>query len=89
VLARMMVARLVFTYTAFYAFRHYAKTPTQRDLVWVLQRPRWAYKRAKHGMLVGIHACLVGARRVGITPAFERACERLTGSPRPWRRNTA
>jgi hypothetical protein len=88
VLARMMVARLVFTYTAFYAFRHYAKTPTQRDLVWVLQRPRWAYKRAKHGMLVGIHACLVGARRVGITPAFERACERLTGSPRPWRRNT-
>jgi hypothetical protein len=88
-LARATVARLVFTYTASYAFRHYAKTPTQRDLVWVLQRPRWAYKRAKHGILVGVWAGLVLARRAGITPALERACERLTGSPRPWRRKTA
>jgi cellulose synthase/poly-beta-1,6-N-acetylglucosamine synthase-like glycosyltransferase len=85
-LRRATVARLVVTYTVFYALRHYAKTPTQRDLVWVLQRPRWAYKRAKHGMLVAIYALLVFARRVGITPALERACERLTGSRRPWRR---
>jgi hypothetical protein len=85
-LTRPAVARLIFTYTAFYAFRHYAKTPTQRDFVWLLQRPRWAYKRAKHGLLVGLHAALVLARRAGITPALERACERLTGSPRPWRR---
>jgi hypothetical protein len=80
------LARLVAIYTAAYAFRHYAKTPTQRDLVWLLHRPRWAYKRAKHGLLVGVYATLVVARRIGITPAIERACERLTGRPRPWRR---
>ena len=80
------VARLVATYTASYAFRHYAKTPTQRDLVWLLHRPRWAYKRAKHGVLVGVYGTLVFARRIGLTPAIERMCERLTGRPRPWRR---
>ena len=87
-LTRPGVARLIFSYTAFYAFRHYAKTPTQRDFVWLLQRPRWVYKRARHGLLVGIHGALVLARRIGITPALERACERLTGSPRPWRNTT-
>ena len=56
--------------------------------VWLLQRPRWVYKRARHGLLVGIHGALVLARRIGITPALERACERLTGSPRPWRNTT-
>jgi hypothetical protein len=69
-----------------YAYRHYAKTPTQRGLVWVLHRPRWAYKKAKHGLLVGLYATLVFARRIGVTPAIERACERVTGRPRPWRR---
>ena len=81
-----MVARLVARYTASYAFRHYAKTPTQRDLVWLLHRPRWAYKRAKHGVLVGVYATLVVARRIGLTPFIERTCERLTGRSRPWRR---
>jgi hypothetical protein len=88
-LPRATVARLVARYTASYAFRHYAKTPTQRDLVWLLHRPRWAYKTTKHAALVGIHAALVFARRVGITPAIERACERVTGRPRPWRRRAA
>ena len=82
---RPALARMVAAYTAFYAFRHYAKTPTQRDAVWLLHRPRWAYKRAKHGVLAGVYASLVLARRAGITPALERVCERLTGRSRPWR----
>ena len=84
--SRLRVARMVAMYTAFYAFRHVAKTPTRRDLIWLLQRPRWAYKRAKHGALVAVYASLIFARRIGITPAIERWCERLTGRARPWRR---
>lgn len=84
--SRVALTRMVASYALFYAFRHVSKTPTQRDIVWLLQRPRWAYKRAKHGALAAVYGALVRARRAGITPALERVCERLTGRSRPWRR---
>jgi glycosyltransferase involved in cell wall biosynthesis len=86
VLRRSDVARMIAIYTAAYAWRHYGKTPAQRDVISMLGRPRWLFKQAKHGALLGAHYTLVGARRVGITPLVERVCERLTGRPRPWRK---
>jgi hypothetical protein len=83
---RAEVARMVAGYTFAYARRHYAKTPTQRDLVWLLQRPRWAMKQTKRVVLLATYKTLVAAREAGITPWLERTCERFTGRTRPWRR---
>jgi hypothetical protein len=52
----------------------------------VLGWPIWLFKRAKHATLVSAYHALVALRRLGVTPALERACEALTGRPRPWRR---
>ena len=78
------IARLVASYTASYAARHYLKT--QHDVISVVGLPRWLYKRAKHGALLAVHKGLVVARRAGVTPWLERTCERLTGRSRPWRK---
>ena len=83
-LRRGAIARLVASYTASYAARHYLKT--QHDVISVVGLPRWLYKRAKHGVLLAIHKGLVVVRRAGITPWLERTCERLTGRSRPWRK---
>ena len=77
--------RLVRSYAAAYAWRHYAKTSVQRGLLSVLGWPRWIYKRAKHAVLLGIYGVLVALRHLGLTPLVEKVCERLTGRPRPWR----
>lgn len=82
----LSVRSMVASYTASYAWRHYGKTPAQRDVISMLGRPRWLFKQAKHFALLGAHYALVGARRVGLTPLVERVCERLTGNPRPWSR---
>ena len=80
---------MVVSYAAAYAWRHYGKTPAQRDLVSMLGRPRWLVKQARHGLLLAAHKTLVAARAAGITPWLERVCERLTGRPRPWRNKAA
>jgi len=77
--------RLIATYAAAYAWRHYAKSSVQRGVLSALGWPRWIYKRAKHGALLGVYGVLVAARHVGITPLVEKICERFTGRPRPWR----
>jgi len=83
-MGRGAIARLIASYTASYAARHYLKT--QHDVISVVGLPRWLYKRAKHGVLLAIHKGLVVVRRAGITPWLERTCERLTGRSRPWRK---
>jgi hypothetical protein len=77
--------RLIATYAASYAWRHYAKSSVQRGILSVLGWPRWIYKRAKHAALLGVYGVLVAARHVGISPLVEKMCERFTGRPRPWR----
>ena len=74
--------RLIATYAAAYAWRHYGKTSVQRGLLSVLGWPRWVYKRAKHGALLGAYGVLVTARHIGLTPLGERLYERVTGHPR-------
>ncbi len=64
--------RLVLTYAAAYAWRHYAKSSVQRGLLSVLGWPRWVYKRVKHGVLLAVYGVLVTARRIGITPIIDR-----------------
>jgi glycosyltransferase involved in cell wall biosynthesis len=81
---RAAIARLVATYSASYAARHYFKT--QHDVISVVNLPRWLYKRARHAVLLGVYKGLLVARRAGITPLIERTCERLTGRSRPWRK---
>jgi glycosyltransferase involved in cell wall biosynthesis len=83
-LRRTAIARLVASYTASYAARHYLKS--QHDDISIVGLPRWLYKRAKHGALLAIHKGLVVARRAGLTPWLERTCERLIGRSRPWRK---
>jgi hypothetical protein len=73
--------RMIVTYAAAYAWRHYGKSSVQRGILSVLGWPRWIYKRAKHGALLGVYGVLVAARHLGITPLVERVCERLTGRP--------
>jgi hypothetical protein len=79
-------ARLISRYAAAYAWRHYAKSSVQRGILSVLGWPRWVYKRAKHGALLGVYGILVGSRHVGLTPLVKGVCERLMGS---WRRRSA
>jgi hypothetical protein len=71
--------RLIAAYAAAYAWRHYGKSSVQRGLLSVLGWPRWIYKRAKHGVLLGVYGVLVASRRVGMTPLVEKICERVTG----------
>jgi len=78
-------ARLITSYAAAYAWRHYAKSSVQRGILAALGWPRWVYKRVKHGVLLAIYGALVVLRQIGVTPLIERVCERLTGRPRPWR----
>jgi hypothetical protein len=80
------VARLVALYAGSYAIRHYVKG--QHEVLSAIGLPRWLYKQARHGTLLGVHKALLAARHAGITPFVERMCERLTGRPRPWRRTT-
>ena len=84
-LPRGEVAGLVVEYAAAYAWRHYGKSSVQRGLLSVLGWPRWAYKRAKHALLMALYAVLIALRKVGVTPWAERLCARLTGRQRPWR----
>jgi hypothetical protein len=84
-LHRAEARRLIVQYATAYAWRHYAKSSVQRGLLSVLGWPRWVYKRAKHALLLAVYGALVSLRRLGVTPLVERACERLTGRPRPWR----
>jgi len=74
--------RLIAAYAAAYAWRHYAKSSVQRGILSVLGWPRWIYKRAKHGALLGVYGVLVASRHLGITPLVEKIYERLTGRPR-------
>jgi hypothetical protein len=78
------LARMIALYAGSYAVRHYVKG--QHEVLSVFGLPRWLYKQARHGVLLGAHKVLVGARQAGVTPLVERVCERLTGRPRPWRR---
>jgi hypothetical protein len=73
--------RLITTYGAAYAWRHYAKSSVQRGILSVLGWPRWIYKRAKHGALLGVYGVLVALRHLGVTPLVEKICERITGRP--------
>ena len=77
--------RLIAAYATSYAWRHYGKSSVQRGVLSVLGWPRWTYKRAKHGVLLGAYGVLVAARHLGITPLVEKICERFTGRSRPWR----
>ena len=79
--------RLIATYAAAYAWRHYGKSSVQRGLLSVLGWPRWIYKHVKHVFLLAVYGVLVAARHVGLTPLVEKICERLTGRPRPWSRH--
>jgi hypothetical protein len=81
-LSRAEVMRLVTAYAAAYAWRHYGKSTVQRGVLSLLGWPRWIYKRAKRGALLGVYGSLVASRHVGLTPLVERLCERLTGRPR-------
>lgn len=81
---RVAAARLIASYAGWYAVRHYVKG--QHEVLSVVGLPRWLYKQARHGTLLGVHRLLVRARQAGITPFVERTCQRLTGRPRPWRR---
>ena len=69
---RAEARRLVVTYAATYAWRHYAKSSVQRGLLAVLGWPRWIYKRIKHGVLLAVYGVLVAARRIGLTPIVDR-----------------
>jgi glycosyltransferase involved in cell wall biosynthesis len=69
---RAEARRLVVTYAAAYAWRHYAKSTVQRGLLSVLGWPRWIYKRIKHGVLLAVYGVLVAARRIGLTPIVDR-----------------
>lgn len=84
--SKTSAARMIARYAGEYAWRHYRKTTVSGSLWAVLGWPIWLFKRAKHATLVSAYHALVALRRLGVTPALERACEALTGRPRPWRR---
>jgi hypothetical protein len=77
--------RMIASYAASYAWRHYGKSSVQRGILSVLGWPRWIYKRLKHGALLAVYGVLVAARHLGITPLVEKVCEKVTGRSRPWR----
>lgn len=66
------VARLVTTYAAAYAWRHYAKSSVQHGILTMLGWPRWVYKRVKHALLLAVYGALVALRKAGVTPLVER-----------------
>jgi hypothetical protein len=84
-LRKMSATRLIGVYAGAYAWRHYGKSTVQRGLLSTLGWPRWLYKRAKHGALLGVYGLLVALRHVGLTPLIEKICEWFTGRSRPWR----
>jgi glycosyltransferase involved in cell wall biosynthesis len=77
--SRLAARRMIVSYAAAYAWRHYGKSTVQRGLLSVLGWPRWVYKRVKHAALLAVYGVLVTLRRLGITPIVDRLLGRSSG----------